>query len=1345
MDFYRIKERSVKKGLVEIYPDFRICRSKDLMVRGKAFYAIWDEEAGLWSTDEYDVQRLIDKELAEYYEEAKKRTDAYINVKYLGDYSSKSWMEFRNYVSHISDSYHDLDTKLTFANTEVKKNTYASKRLPYPLESGSTEAYDEIVSTLYDSDERDKIEWAIGAIISGDARNIQKFIVFYGEFGSGKSTIINIILKLFDGYYTTFDAKALASNSNAFSTEVFKSNPLVAIQHDGDLSKIEDNTKINSIVSHEEMIINEKFKSSYTSRINAFLFMGTNKPVKITDGKSGIIRRLIDVKPSGNKIPPKRYDILTSKIDFELSGIAYKCLETYKRLGKNYYQSYRPLDMMFKTDVFFNFVESNYYIFEEQDGCTLTQAYDLYKRYCDESLVDIKLPRYKFREELKNYFKNFELVSRVDGKQVRSYYSGFIKDKFSSVYNLDSIEKPSDIEEDEELPMDLNCTKSIFDEQFSDYKAQYAVESGVPRMSWDKVRTTLKSIDTSRVHFVKLPENHIVIDFDLKDKNGEKSKLLNLEAASKWPETYAEFSKSGNGVHLHYIYDGDPLKLKNVYSEGIEIKVYKGNSALRRKLTKCNDIPIATISSGLPLREEKRMINYTNVKNEKQLRDLIEANLRKEIHPSTASSISFIHKLLDDAYNSGIAYDVSEMQQKIKNFAQRSSNQPRKCLRMVMDMKFKSDNYPDNIEFTDDSSLVFFDVEVYPNLFLICYKEAGEKNRCKSMVNPRPQEVEKLFSRKLVGFNNRKYDNHICYAAYLGYNNRQLYQLSQKIVSGGKDCFFPEAYNISYTDLYDLCQKKQSLKKWEIELGIHHLEIPFRWDEPVPETMWPKVIEYCCNDVVATEEVYKNNMGDVAAREILSDISGLTNNDTTNQHTTKIIFQNDREPQREFVYTDLSTIFPGYRYDKYGIDKREYAEGVKIVNGKSIYKRQDPSEGGRVYAKVGVWGNVGLMDISSMHPSSIIALNLFGDNYTNRFKMLRDSRLMVKRLSQAFKANDQKMISEYQDKIASMFDGALVKYTKDPSLLDALSGALKIAINSVYGLTSAKFDNKFRDPRNIDNIVAKRGALFMIDLQEAVEAKGYTVVHIKTDSIKVADFDDEIKEFIMEFGKKYGYNFEHEATYEKMCLVNDAVYIAQYRYPEDHVGEWTATGAQFAHPYVFKTLFSKEPIVFRDMCETKTVKSALYLDMNENLKDVTIYEKELDTRLKIERTGKNHRLNPDLKEYSNEQLSSIISEGHDYQFVGRAGSFCPVRPGCGGGELLRQQNDKYYFVSGSSGYRWLEEETVSALEKQDDIDKSYFELLVQDAADQILQYADLQWFCSDEKYISIGESPIWPF
>ena len=226
------------------------------MVRGKSFYAIWDKEAGLWSTDEYDVQRLVDEDLTRYYEERKNNIDGRVRLKLLGNYSSKSWVEFRQYISHISDNAHDLDSSILFSNSKVRKTDYASKVLPYSLCEGSLEAYTELISTLYDDEEREKLEWAIGSVISGDSKNIQKFIVLYGEQGSGKSTVLNIIQQLFEGYYTTFEAKALASNSNAFSTEVFKSNPLVAIQHDGDLSKIEDNTKINSIVSHEEMVIN---------------------------------------------------------------------------------------------------------------------------------------------------------------------------------------------------------------------------------------------------------------------------------------------------------------------------------------------------------------------------------------------------------------------------------------------------------------------------------------------------------------------------------------------------------------------------------------------------------------------------------------------------------------------------------------------------------------------------------------------------------------------------------------------------------------------------------------------------------------------------------------------------------------------------------------------------------------------------------------------------------------------------------------------------------------------------------------------------------------------------------
>ena len=44
----------------------------------------------------------------------------------------------------------------------------------------------------------------------------------------------------------------------------------------------------------------------------------------------------------------------------------------------------------------------------------------------------------------------------------------------------------------------------------------------------------------------------------------------------------------------------------------------------------------------------------------------------------------------------------------------------------------------------------------------------------------------------------------------------------------------------------------------------------------------------------------------------------------------------------------------------------------------------------------------------------------------------------------------------------------------------------------------------------------------MIDLKHAVQEKGFTVAHIKTDSIKIPNATDEIINFVVDFGKKYG-------------------------------------------------------------------------------------------------------------------------------------------------------------------------------------------------------------------------------
>ena len=1408
-DFYKIKKTIPKPGVLEVFPDYQNIKSKDLMIRGGKFYAIWDEQLGMWNTDEDRVQEIVDADLYSFREELGDIPGVDIRVKYLMNDSSSTWSKYRKYVTNRPDNFHQLDEKITFGDTQVTKKDYVSKRLSYPLQEGDHSAWDEIVGTLYFPEEREKIEWAIGAVVSGDSRSIQKFLVFYGDPGTGKGTILDIIKELFDNYAVSFDSGELTGLGNSFPMEQFRTNPLVAIQFDGDLSHIADNTKLNSLVSHEPMMMKEKFKSSYDFVPHCFLFLASNHPVKITDAKSGIIRRLIDVQPSMQRIPTKRYFQLKNQIQFELGAIASHCLNVYQEMGKHYYDGYKPVEMMFKTDPFFNFVDFNYLVFSKDDGVTLKTAYEMYKDYCENSGIQ-RLPMYKFREEMKNYFENFEPIAIVDGQRVRSWYSGFDRSKFDvsrkGEFNDTSrmVQQSgksvgggsSEIAERSasgeqacgavrgdgkvfRAPTWLSLSVpavgiSILDKALAAQPAQYATDDDKPICKWADVTTKLSDIDVSKIHYVRPPLQHIVVDFDLKDENGNKSLEKNLMAASQWKPTYAEVSKGGQGLHLHYIWDGDINELANLYDKDIEIKAFRGNSSLRRRLSLCNDIPIAHLSSGLPRKEAKKTVNFESVKSEKSLRDLIERNMRKEIHPGTKPSIDFIEKILDDAYESGLHFDVSDMRPDIMDFAIHSSHQAEYCLTRVAKMKFQSKDVsePGDIPYSDER-LVFFDIEVFPNLILVNWKFAGDPV-CQRMINPKPYEIEALMKYKLVGFNCRRYDNHILYAVMIGKSIPEVYDISQGIIAGSKNCNFREAYNISYTDVYDFCSKKQSLKKWEIQLGIHHQELGLPWDEPVPEEKWLQVAEYCDNDVFATEAVFNARQADWTARQILADLAGMSVNDTTNSLTTRIIFGNDKNPQSQFEYrfmgetdelgpspdmdVDLEytvfdkngkPVFPGYTYDR----------------GVSTYRGEEVGEGGYVYAEPGIYRNVALLDIASMHPSSIVAENLFGTEYTGHFRDILGARIAIKH-------------KDYEA-ARKLFGGKLGRYLDDPAQAKALSGALKIAINSVYGLTSAKFDNAFRDIRNIDNIVAKRGALFMVNLKHEVQERGFIVAHIKTDSIKIPEATPEIIQFVMDYGKLYGYTFEHEATYERIALVNDAVYIARYndgKHPYEFTNgltgesEWTATGAQFIEPYVFKTLFSKEPVRFSDLCQTQSCTTALYLDMNESLPDVTQAEKDYDKlRTRIRKLEKISDPADDLERRQIEAndlkkdldiLKEEINAGHNYVFIGKVGLFAPVKAGKGGGLLMREKDGKMYAAGGTTGFRWLEAETIHD-HLADVVDISYFTDMADDAISTIDQFGDysdfvdisgcsnggLPWMhepmCGEHSYENCLDCPHW--
>lgn len=1366
MDFYEIKTRSQRSGEIEVLPDFIIGNSKDLMVRGGDFYAIWDESIGMWNRNKRSVQRIVDNDINKRVDDLLKlQNGARVRGLTLREYSSRRWIDFNSFVKLLPDNAKLMDSKVAFQNSVVKKTDYISKRLPYSLNEGPFDAWETIISTLYDPLERQKIEWMIGSILSGDSKKIQKFLVFYGPQGSGKSTIMEIMMKLFEGYCVSFRAETLVKGNDQFNLSFLESDPLVCIDEDTNLSRIESNAVLNTIVSHEPIRINEKFKKQYQLRPFCTLIMGTNQPVKITDAKSGIIRRLIDVEPSGRKIKPKsEYTRLVKQVEFELGAIAYHCIEVYKTLGETKYDDYIPERMMYRTDAFFNFMVENQETFINEGGVSGNRLWELWKDYCTKSGIDFTKKRFEIIEEAKSYFKEFKAATRINGVAVRSWLSKLDLNKLRTE-GIREQQMEDLIAKHQKSWLDMNCPKSLLDDVLKDCQAQYEVVGAEgrakPDMAWKDVKTKLKDIDTSKVHYVRVPGNLIVIDFDLKNDNGEKDRERNLKAAgsSEWPPTYAEFSKGGNGVHLHYWYDGDVKKLACLFSDDIEIKVFPEDqlSTLRRRVSFCNDLPIAHISSGLPFKEEK-VINWKGVKDDRHLRNLILKALRKEVAPGhTVTCVNFIAEVLKQAQKDGMAYDVRDLGPDIEAFAAHSTNNAQTCMKVYWDMKLQwpeENNQQEarpigNIldgKYADDAQIIILDCEVTPNLFLVEYKEIGEDKPVIKLFNPKPSEIEALFSQKIVGHNVKGYDDDMLWARWLGYSNQELADLSAKKIAGEK-VGWREAQNVSYTDTYDVSSDKKGLKKIEIEMHLPHKEMEIDWTKPLPESEWDRLAAYCENDVRATEAYFlsKGWQADFKARQILAALTGMTVNDSTNNLTAQLIFGDEREPWHEFVYPDLKKMFPLYRF--------EY--------GKSWYEDELIGEGGRVYAEPGAYEHVVTFDVASMHPTSIIVENGFG-KYTKNYKDLYEARIAIKH-------------GDY-DLARTLFDGKLAPYLESKDDADALSHALKIALNSVYGMTAAHFQNRFKDPRNVDNWVAKRGALFMEKLRREVQARGGHVVHIKTDSIKLVNPTEELQNFVLDFGKQYGYAFEIESRYEKICLVNHAVYIALMETDDpgwlkackkaEEKGEpkptrWTATGAQFQHPYVFKKLFSKEPMEFWDYCETKTVKTAMYLDFNETLEDVSAAEK--DREKIVSRMKKLQKVLPTDIDYDKAQLElkdlpkdievldEEIAKGHNYVFVGKAGEFCPIRPGLGGGLLMRKDaTGGYGYVTGAKGYRWMESENVKLLPNwKQMIDIRYFRGLIDTAIETISKYCDFQMFVMsgadiitpDEKVLDINVDP----
>lgn len=169
-------------------------------------------------------------------------------------------------------------------------------------------AYDELMNTLYSPVARETIEFVIGAALEGEVNPDHNLVMLHGPAGSGKSTMLYIIQKLF--------AKRYWIVGESFSVPaLFDGKAGVAVCHDCDATHLE----------------------RYLFPSNMWTFAATNRdaPTRYENNYDMVSKRAIDIQQSGSRLPLKGYLLVMEQIDSELDGIAERCRAVYVKNRKD--------------------------------------------------------------------------------------------------------------------------------------------------------------------------------------------------------------------------------------------------------------------------------------------------------------------------------------------------------------------------------------------------------------------------------------------------------------------------------------------------------------------------------------------------------------------------------------------------------------------------------------------------------------------------------------------------------------------------------------------------------------------------------------------------------------------------------------------------------------------------------------------------------------------------------------------------------------------------------------------------------------------------------------------------
>ena len=251
---------------------------------------------------------------------------------------------------------------------------------------------------------------------------MQQIFIFFGDGNNGKSTLLRVITSFIGtGNYTTLSLQDLETTFRPAELE----NKLVNLGDDIPYTTIKDSSRLKSISSGENVLVERKNKDPFILRNYATLIYTTNKMPHVNDKSYGFYRRLTLIpldarfsKDDPDYDPDISQKVVTEEARSYLLNMAVRGLRRLLKHGftksskvEKAKETYRQKSSTTLTWVAENAIEEAD-ILEKSTG----EVYFQFKSWCDNEGIEKVPKQLNFTEEIKKEFGVVTGTARRDKK-----------------------------------------------------------------------------------------------------------------------------------------------------------------------------------------------------------------------------------------------------------------------------------------------------------------------------------------------------------------------------------------------------------------------------------------------------------------------------------------------------------------------------------------------------------------------------------------------------------------------------------------------------------------------------------------------------------------------------------------------------------------------------------------------------------------------------------------------------------------------------------------------------------------------------------------------------------------